>query len=86
MKVTLELPDYSPETGIRTQWEAGFNIITSGTADCFVLKANKAGLISLATHLLTLAQDKVPDGCHIHYNEFNSLEDESIELVIQKTD
>ncbi|WP_425556385.1 Imm32 family immunity protein [Hymenobacter ginsengisoli] len=64
MKVTLELPHYSPETGIRTQWEEGFTIATSGTVDCFVLKANKAGLVSLATHLLTLAQEEVPAGCH----------------------
>jgi hypothetical protein len=85
MEITLDLPDYSPETGIRTQWERGFSIATSGTAGCFTLKANKAGLVSLATHLLTLAQGNVPAGCHIHYDEFNSLEDNSIELVIQKT-
>ncbi|HET9502150.1 MAG TPA: hypothetical protein VFO93_01320 [Hymenobacter sp.] len=85
MKITLDLPDYSPETGIRTQWEQSFSIATSGTTGCFTLKANKAGLVSLAMHLLTLAQDNVPDGCHIHYDEFNSLEDNSIEFVIQKT-
>ena len=85
MKVTLELPAYSPETGICTQWEEGFTIATSGAVGYFVLKANKAGLVSLATHLLTLAQDKVPAGCHIHYDELNSLEDNSIELVIEKT-
>jgi hypothetical protein len=85
MRITLELPDYTPEAGLRTQWQEGFSVTTSGTADCFLLKANKAGLISLATHLLTLAQDGVPDGCHIHYDASNSLEDESIELVIQKT-
>ena len=84
MKVTLELPEYSPETGICTQWEYGFTITTSGTADSFTLSANKAGLISLAMHLLTLAQDEVPPGCHIHYDESNSLEDASTELVIEK--
>ncbi len=54
--------------------------------DYFTLSANKAGLTSLAIQLLTLAQDNVPAGCHIHYDKFNSLEDGSIELVIQKTD
>ena len=85
MKVTLELPDHTPETGLRTEWQKGFSITTSGVADCFTLKANKAGLVSLALHLLTLAQDTVPNGCHLHYDESNSLEDESIGLVIQKT-
>jgi len=84
MKVTLEVPVYSLE-GVPVQWEEGFDIATSGTADCFVLSANKAGLVSLATQLLTLAQDDVPVGCHIHYDEFNSLEDGSVELIIQKT-
>ncbi|HEX8327416.1 MAG TPA: hypothetical protein VF629_07735 [Hymenobacter sp.] len=86
MTVTLNLPDYSPETGLSTDWETGFSVSTSGTANCFHLSANKAGLISLATHLMALAQDDVPTGCHIHYDELNSLEDNSIELVIQKTD
>ena len=86
MRITLKLPDYTSEMGLRTQWQEGFSIATSGTTDCFILKANKAGLVSLAQHLLTLAQDDVPVGCHIHYDESNSLEDESIELVIQKTD
>lgn len=62
MHITLELPDYTPETGLRTQWQDGFSIATSGTADCFILKANKAGLISLAMHLLTLAQDGCASG------------------------
>jgi hypothetical protein len=86
VKVSLELPNYSLETGVPIQWQGDFSISTSGTADCFVLKANKAGLISLAIQLLTLAQDDVPVNCHIHYDEFNSLEDDLIELVIQKTD
>ena len=30
-------------------------------------------------------KDGAPEGCHIHYDESNSLEDESIKLVIQKT-
>jgi hypothetical protein len=84
--VTLEIPDYSPKRGVSTDWVTGFSISTSGTAGCFMLSANKAGLISLATHIMALAQDDVPAGCHIHYDELNSLEDNSIELVIQKTD
>ena len=86
MNVTLELPDYSSETGVPIQWQGDFSVFTSGMADCFIIRANKSGLVSLAIQLLTLAQDEAPAGCHIHYDAFNSLEDGSIELIIQKTD
>ena len=46
--------------------------------------ANKAGLISLANHLLTLAQDEVEDGAHIHLDEHNSLEKDSVDFIIEK--
>lgn len=37
-----------------------------------------------ARHLLTLAQDSVPSGTHIHFDDLNSLEDGSIGLIIEK--
>ncbi|MGF1925343.1 MAG: Imm32 family immunity protein [Bacteroidia bacterium] len=46
--------------------------------------ANKAGLISLAKHLLLLSQDQVPIGHQIHLDEFNSLEKRSVGIIIQK--
>jgi hypothetical protein len=41
-------------------------------------------LISLAIHLLTLAQENVPVGSHCHFDEHNSLEHGSKELIIEK--
>ena len=41
-------------------------------------------MISLSRHLLTLAQDSVPSGTHIHFDDLNSLEDGSIGLIIEK--
>ena len=49
-----------------------------------VVTANKAGLLSLAKQLLFLAQDEVPMGYHFHLDETNSLEQGSLELIIQK--
>ena len=46
--------------------------------------ANKEGLTSLANHLLNLAQDNVPRGYHLHFDESNSLKDGSSELIIEK--
>jgi len=53
-------------------------------AGIIVLNANTDGLISLATHLLTLAQPTVPKGSHIHYDAGNELELESKGLTIVK--
>ena len=48
-----------------------------------VISANKEWMLSLAKQLMTLA-DGVP-GDHIHYDENNSLEDGSADLIIEKT-
>jgi hypothetical protein len=84
MKMTIEVPDYSPEHGIRTEWEYGFNISSHIDDGSAIIKANRAGLVSLARHLLVLAQPEVPSGAHIHLDESNSLEDGSCELIIEK--
>ena len=65
------------------KWETDFTIevkIVNGTA---VISANKAGLISLANHLICLADGEPGD--HFHLDENNSLEDGSAELIIEKT-
>lgn len=66
-----------------TEWKEGFEIrvrIDDGTA---VVSANREGLLSLAMHLAALAE--AAPGTHIHYDEFNSLEDGSAELVFERT-
>ncbi|MEV6631635.1 NUDIX domain-containing protein [Actinoplanes sp. NPDC051470] len=35
-----------------------------------VISGNPAGLVSLARHLLTLAQDTVPDGRHLDFDSY----------------
>ena len=47
-----------------------------------VISANKEGLLSLAKHLTVLA-DGVP-GNHVQYNEYNSLEEGSAEMIIER--
>ena len=49
-----------------------------------VISANREGLISMVNHLLNLAQVDVPCGTHIHLDEYNALEDGSIDLIIEK--
>lgn len=84
MKIEFSVPDYNVEEGLSYDWEDGFEITAKVEDSGIYIKANRAGLISLARHLLTLAQESVPSGHHMHFDDLNSLEDGSQELVIEK--
>jgi hypothetical protein len=84
MELKLEIPDYNIESGISYNWERNFVIETSYRNGQIHIKANKEGLISLANHFLNIAQESVPTGHHMHFDDINSLEDGSIELIIEK--
>lgn len=81
-EILIEIPEYDPNKGIAYLWEAGFEISTDTNGNAIKISANKEGLISLANHLLTLAE--APIKGHLHYDDLNSLEDGSIELIIDK--
>ena len=66
------------------KWEDDFKIKTSYKSNTIVISANKACLKSLANCLIKLSNED--NGCHIHLDEFNSLEDDSVELIIEKKD
>ena len=84
MKINLEIPIYTKETGVKCEWELGFEIVIKYEKGITKLVANKEGLVSLAKILLTLAQDEVSAGCHLHLDEYNSLDTGSSELIIEK--
>lgn len=84
MEIKIEIPQYYPGEGIEYNWVDGFVIEAKAESGMINIIANKEGLISLATHLLTLAQNQVPQGSHLHYDEHNSLEENSFNLIIQK--
>jgi hypothetical protein len=50
-----------------------------------LIRANEAGLVSLAQHLLTLAENADPAGSHIHMDASRELEDGSLDLVLERT-
>ena len=66
------------------EWLDGCTIKVGVKDNEVTLSANRAGLLSLANHLMTLSQE--PAGSHIHYDSFNSLEDGSAELVIESVE
>ena len=80
--IQISVPKYND--CIQLNWEEDFKIKVSNDCDTLMIEANKGGLVSLARHLLLLAQEDVPNGSHIHLDEFNSLEDNSIGLILSK--
>jgi len=84
MLIEMNIPDYHKQKGIKTIWDNNFIVESAIHGNSIVIRANEAGLRSLARHLLTLAQNEVPKGAHIHYDDLNSLEDGSCEIVLEK--
>ena len=67
---------------MQIEWIEGFTISVGIHNQEVTISANKEGLLSLAGQLKVLA-DGMP-GDHIHYNEYNSLEDGSSEMIIER--
>ena len=78
----LEEQDGRWEDAMRIRWEDGFEIRTGVLEGEMTISANREGMISLANIFLGLA-DGEPGG-HVHLDEFNSLEDGSVGLVIER--
>ena len=70
--IMLQRPEYEPE------------IYVDNTDGEVVISANREGLLSLAEQLTALAEG-VP-GDHIHYDDDNSLEEGSAELIIERVE
>lgn len=84
MELKIDIPEYDENRGFQFNWVDGFEIESSYDNGVINITANKEGLISLANHLLNLAQDSIPNGYHLHFDEHNSLEEKSIEIIVQK--
>jgi len=67
---------------MKIEWVDGFGIKTAVENGGIVISANREGMLSLAKQLTALAEG-VP-GDHIHYDVYNSLEEGSIELIIER--
>jgi hypothetical protein len=84
VRVEVDVPEYVPERGLRMEWEPGFEIDARVDGGTVVVRANAAGLTSLARHLLHLARPGVPAGSHVHLDETGALEAGSAELILEK--
>ncbi|XVQ11526.1 Imm32 family immunity protein [Spirillospora sp. CA-255316] len=83
MEQLIVIPDYQPSEGLRLSWDEGFEIEVSVARSEVIIKGNRAGLTSLARHLLTLAQEGVRDGMHVHLTADQEIESE-IDLILER--
>lgn len=67
---------------MKIEWIEGSEISVNVYNKEVTISANKEGLLSLAGQLKALAEG-VP-GDHIHYDEDNSLEEGSAEMIIER--
>ena len=67
---------------MKMEWKDGARIRVKTVCNQIVISANKEGLLSLQQQLAALAEET--PGSHIHYDEYNSLEEGSSELIIEK--
>ncbi len=88
MILQIQIPDSGDISSI---WEPDFKIstkisypISKNDSKSILISMNSAGLISMARHLLWLAQDERYIGQHFHFDDINSLEPGSVELVVEK--
>ena len=65
------------------KWIGGSTIkVNVDNENTVLISANKEGLLSLAAQLKAMANEEI--GSHCHYDEYNSLEEGSSELIIEK--
>ena len=69
---------------MKINWVNGSELRVNRDQNEVVISANREGLLSLAGQLTALAEG-VP-GDHIHYDENNSLEKGSAELIIERVE
>ena len=84
MERTVEIGSYAPESGLALKWLSGYALEVRVHGTEVTLRGNAAGLRSLAQHLLTLAEETVPDGVHVHLEPGLELEDLSESLVLDR--
>ena len=76
------VPKYN--NGFHFVWEPESVIKCELRENYILLEANRDGLVSLARHLLELADEDVPEYTHLHFDDYGELEPGSTELIVVK--
>ncbi|WP_157631924.1 Imm32 family immunity protein [Catelliglobosispora koreensis] len=81
--LVLEVPAYSDERGLWRELDDG-HVSVDLVGEDVNLRADRSGLVWLATQLLALAGEDVPDGYHHHIDRVSGeLAEGSLNLIIE---
>ena len=69
---------------MKIKWHDGFSVKVKAGNGEVCISANREGLLSLAKQLSEMAEMDV--GTHVHYDEYNSLEEGSAQLIVEKVE
>ncbi len=69
---------------MKIEWLDGCKIFVNTDDEEVIISANREGLLSLSGQLQALAEGAPGD--HIHYDVYNSLEEGSSEMIIQRVE
>ena len=84
MEVTVEIAEYDRRRGIQFTTDESDVIRVDARDNTVRIVGDASGLTSLAGYLLALAQPGVPDGAHIHLDEFSGRPSGSTELILER--
>ena len=69
INISFEIPEYDDE-GLEVFWDENAKLKAQFLNGEVLLSANKQALLALAKQFVYLAVNDVPDGSHIHYDDF----------------
>jgi hypothetical protein len=84
MELKIMIHDYDVAQGLLLSWQSGAQVRINIVDGEVILRANRSGFFSMAAHMLTLAQEGVPQGEHLHLDDSNGLEEGSCPVVIER--
>lgn len=83
MKLKIDIPDYDGNA-MDVIWNKGAEYTLDIVDNEIIMTANSCGLISIATQMLYMAYNQLPEGSHVHYDEFFTKINSKYNFVICK--
>lgn len=85
MELKINIPDYDGDA-MDVVWQDNSYYSTEVFDDEILIKANSAGLISIAKQMLYMAYNDLLKGRHVYYDQFFTKMNNKYSLIIEKTE
>ena len=84
MNVNVDIIPYSNERGVCVEYVPGADIQFVNEFGGLTIRSNAEGLQFLAKVCLTLAQEDMPEGSHVHFDSFDFVRGDNRDLTIER--